>query len=186
MSVWAVTGYKPHEIGVFKQKDIAIDYIKKALKQQLLQLLDEGLEWVLISGQLGVECWTAEVVFELQKEGRDVRLAILTPFLQQEVNWKEEKRTYYEVIVSQADFVASVSNQPYTSPQQFRNKNQFMLQKSVGLLALYDEEKEGSPQYLYQMAKQWHEQRSYQIRQISFYDLQLIVEEEQLNNLDWE
>lgn len=186
MSVWAITGYKPYELGLFKQEDPAIDYIKKALRQHLLQLVDEGLEWVLISGQLGVECWSAEVAFALQDEGYDIKLAVLTPFLQQEDNWKEETRTYYEMIVSQADFVASVSNQPYTSPRQFRNKNQFMLQKSVGLLVLYDEEKEGSPQYLYQMAKQWQEQQPYDIRQIGFYDLQLIVEEEQLNNLDWE
>ncbi|WP_203361935.1 DUF1273 domain-containing protein [Bacillus sp. REN10] len=186
MSVWAVTGYKPYEIGVFKQQDPAVDYIKKAIRQQLLQLVDEGLEWVLISGQLGVECWTAEVVFELQEEQRNIKLAVLTPFLDQEKSWKEENRTYYETIISRADFVAAVSKQPYVNPQQFRNKNQLMLQKSEGLLVLYDEEKEGSPQYLYRMAKQWKEQHSYEIWQIGFYDLQLIVEEEQLNNLDWE
>ncbi|GAA3327349.1 hypothetical protein GCM10020331_066930 [Ectobacillus funiculus] len=46
--------------------------------------LEEGLEWVLISGQLGVELWTAEVVFELQMEYPDLKLAVFTPFLEQE------------------------------------------------------------------------------------------------------
>ena len=30
--------------------------------------LGEGLEWVIISGQLGTELWSAEVVFEIQEE----------------------------------------------------------------------------------------------------------------------
>lgn len=56
-------------------------YIKRAIKKQLLSLLDEGLEWVLISGQLGTELWAAEVVYELQEEGFEhLQLGVITPF----------------------------------------------------------------------------------------------------------
>ncbi|WP_100331377.1 DUF1273 domain-containing protein [Bacillus xiapuensis] len=186
MSVWTVTGYKPYELGVFQDEDPAVYYIKKALEQQIRQLLDEGMEWIIISGQLGVECWAAEVVFSLQPDYPELKLAVLTPFMNQQDNWKEETREYYEKIISGADFVASVSNQPYTSPQQFRNKNELMLRKSSGLLIIYDEEKEGTPKYLFQMARKWRERQSYEIRQVTFYDLQAIVDEEQSNNVDWE
>jgi len=50
-----VTGYKQHELGIFKEDHPAIGFIKKALETQLVALLDEGLEWVIVSGQLGVE-----------------------------------------------------------------------------------------------------------------------------------
>ncbi|MTE25225.1 DUF1273 family protein, partial [Microbacterium sp. ZXX196] len=61
MKVAAISGYKPFEIGLFKKNDPAVEYIKKAIRKELEQLLEEGLEWVLISGQLGTELWAAEV-----------------------------------------------------------------------------------------------------------------------------
>ncbi len=83
MSVVAITGYKNYELGISKNNDPAISYIKMAIKKELLPFIEEGYEWVLISGQLGIEMWAAEVVFDLQLEHPDLKLAILTPFLNQ-------------------------------------------------------------------------------------------------------
>lgn len=186
MSVWIVAGYKPYELGIFKQDDPAVFFIKKALENELRRLLDEGMEWLLISGQLGVECWAAEVLFELKEEFPNVKLAVLTPFLQQHENWNEKNQNYYEMILARADFVDSVSKEPYKSPAQFRNKNQLFLQKADGLLAVYDEEKPGSPQYLWNMARSFQQDSPLDIRQVTFYDLQFIAEEEQLKETDWD
>ncbi|MBN6888472.1 putative phage-like protein YoqJ [Cytobacillus horneckiae] len=176
-----VSGYKPFELGVFKQDEPALTYIKKAIKKELIILLEEGLEWVIISGQLGVELWAAEVVLELQIEGYEhLQLGVITPFLHQEENWKDNNKELYESIIAQADFVDSVSRKPYESPNQFRMKNQFLVAKSDTLLMLYDTEKEGTPKYLYEVAKKHMENHDYNIRQITFYDLQMIVEEEQM------
>jgi uncharacterized phage-like protein YoqJ len=53
MKVLYMTGYKAFEFGIFKNDHEAVKYIKKAMKQRLLPLLEDGLEWVIISGQLG-------------------------------------------------------------------------------------------------------------------------------------
>ena len=180
-SVAAVTGYKSFELGIFKEDEPALKYIKKALQKQLVSLLEEGLEWVLISGQMGTELWTAEVVFDLQPDYPDLKLAVLTPFLNQEEKWNDNNKEYYEMIISQADFVDSVSKQPYTNPAQFRNKDNLLLHKSDTVIILYDEEKEGSPQYFFRAAKEYQQNKPLEIRQITFMDLQWIVEEEQLN-----
>ncbi|MGF2616817.1 DUF1273 domain-containing protein [Rossellomorea vietnamensis] len=182
--VAAVTGYKSYELGIFKEDEPALQYIKAAIQKQLESLLEDDLEWVLISGQMGTELWAAEVVFDLQIEYPDLKLAILTPFLNQKENWNENNKEYYEMITSQADFVDSVSKQPYTSPAQFRNRDQLFLHKSDALIILYDEEKEGSPQYFYKAAKEYKESHPLDIRQITFMDLQWIVEEEQYNTID--
>lgn len=183
--VAVVSGYKPFEIGIFKNDDPAVGYIKTAIKKSLLSLIEEGLEWVMISGQLGTELWAAEVVFDLQLEGYSkLRLAVITPFLEQEASWKENNKEWYEAILAQADFVDSVSRKPYENPRQFRLKNHFLVNKSDVLLLFYDSEKDGSPKYLYETAKQYGEQNEYEIRLITFYDLQLIVEEEQLSHRD--
>ena len=181
MKVLTLTGYKAHELQIFKQDHPAVDVIKLAIKRRLNNLLEEHeqLEWVLISGQLGVELWAAEVVFELQEEWPRLKLAVITPFLEQEESWNENNKEYYEFILSQADYVDSVTKKKYDNPNQFRLKNQFLIQKSDGLLVVYDEERTGNPKYIVDLAKQKKSatNQSYEIIYIDFYELQLVMEE---------
>lgn len=177
-----VSGYKAHELGIFSDNHEGVYYIKKALQQRITSLINEGLEWVIISGQPGVEMWAAEVVFDLQLGYSDLKLAVLTPFLEQESRWKENVQEKYQEILLNADFVDSVSRKPYESPQQLRVKNQFLVQKSDAILLLYDEEKDGSPKYYLDAAKQKQEMdNSYEIFYITPYDLDVLVQEEQWN-----
>ncbi|ABS21602.1 DUF1273 domain-containing protein [Bacillus cytotoxicus] len=184
MKVLAVTGYKPFELGIFQNDHPGVTYIKKALHRKFLAFLEEGLEWVMISGQLGVELWAAEVVFDLQLEYPDLKLAVFTPFLAQEENWKEENKEWYEFILEQADHVDSITKRRYESPEQFRLKNQFFIDKSDALLAVYDEEKPGSPKYIVEVAKKKEEIENYHSYFILFSDLQDIIEEEQWNDAE--
>ncbi|WP_453997609.1 DUF1273 domain-containing protein [Bacillus nitroreducens] len=185
MRVVAITGYKPFELGIFGQDHPGIGYIKLALKKQLIPLIENGLEWVIISGQLGVELWAAELTYELQEDYPDLKLAVITPFLEQEENWNETNKEYYQFILSQADYVNSITNRKYDNPSQFRLKNAFFLDKSDALLILYDEEKDGSPRYIYGDAKKKCENENYSLITINAYDLQTIVEEEQYANNDF-
>lgn len=178
LKIATITGYKAHELGIYKNDDPAIHYIKKVLSRKIIELVEDGLEWVIISGQPGVELWAAEALFELQEEYSQLKLAVFTPFLNQEENWKEDNKELYEMILMQADFTESLSKLPYTAPWQFRNKNNFFLQKSNAAVILYDEEKEGSPKFFYEAAKMYQQNNTYEIRTIDFYDLQSAVEEE--------
>ena len=67
-------------------------------------MIEDGLEWVLISGQLGVELWAAEVVFDLQMEFPDLKLAVITPFLDQEASWNEKNKEWYESVLGTSRF----------------------------------------------------------------------------------
>ena len=181
-----ISGYKSSELGIFKENDPGVMYIKLAIKKALLQLLDQGLEWVMVSGQLGVEMWAAEVTIELRKKHfPELKLAIITPFLEQESNWSDKNKEWYSSILQRADFVDSVTKRKYDNPSQFRLKNQFAIQKSDALLLVYDEDRDGSPKYLLQTAKNYQENNEYPITQITFYDLQLLVEEEQQKEVDF-
>lgn len=181
VKVLAVTGYKPHELRIFSNSHPAVSVIKKAIRRRLLELLDDGLEWVVISGQAGVELWAADVVYELQEMHPHLQLAVLAPFEHQEERWREEQREYYEMIVSQADFFDCITKRPYESPMQFRLKNEFIISKSDALLLVYDEEREGTPKFMLQSARK---KQDYPIMFVSFADLQAIMEEEQMSR--WE
>lgn len=63
----------------------------------------------MISGQLGVEIWAAEVVFDLQLDYPELQLAVLTPFLEQEEKWNDVNKELYEFVLSQADYVDSIT-----------------------------------------------------------------------------
>ncbi|AGK54656.1 DUF1273 domain-containing protein [Bacillus sp. 1NLA3E] len=179
VKVVAVSGYKPFELGIFQANHPAVGFIKKAIRKELEQLLEEGLEWVIISGQLGTELWAAEVVFDLQNDFPSLQLGVFTPFLKQEESWKAQNKESYESVLIQADYVDSISKKPYEGAWQFRQKNQFFVKKSDALLLFYDQEKDGSPKFLYEYSKQYKESHPYDLRLIGFDDLQILVEEEQ-------
>lgn len=184
IKVLAISGYKPFELGIFKKDHPSVQFIKVAFKKALLPLIEEGLEWVLISGQLGAELWAAEVLFELQLDNPELKLAVITPFLDQQASWNENNKEWYESVLAQADFIDSVTKKGYEKPWQFRLKNQFFIEKSDALLAVYDEEKPGSPKYIVEAAKKKGEIENYHSYFILFSDLQDIIEEEQWNNAE--
>jgi uncharacterized phage-like protein YoqJ len=185
IKVLAVSGYKPFELGIFKNDHPSVLFIKSAFKKELIQMIEDGLEWVLISGQLGAELWAAEVIFELKLDYPEVKLAVITPFLEQEASWSENNTEWYKSILARADFIDSVTKKGYEKPWQFRLKNQFFIEKSDAILLLYDQEKEGSPRYIYEMAIHYQNNHSYPVKLITFYDLQVIVEEEELKRTDF-
>jgi len=181
VKVCTITGYKPFEIGVFGEKDIKLQLIKTVLKKRLIQLMEDGLEWVLISGQMGTEIWAAQVVFELQEIGFPIQLAVITPFKDPHLNWNEKNQMMMEEIIIGADYYESLSNRPYESPSQFRTKDIFFLKKSDGALIFYDSDNEGSPKYFLDLAKKYQENHEYEIQLIDFYEITALADELQDN-----
>ncbi len=180
-----VTGYKPQELNIFNSKDKRIPFIKEALKRRIIQLVEEeGIEWIIVSGQQGVELWAAEVTLEL-KEDYMLKLAVVPPFLHQEKKWKEESQEYYYFITEQADFYKPLTNREYESPAQFRMKNKWLVEKTDACVMLYEEEQKGSPTFfLQEVAKTKH--KNYPIFFITSYDLEEVVREIQANSSNFD
>ncbi|WP_349407515.1 DUF1273 domain-containing protein [Pseudalkalibacillus sp. SCS-8] len=186
IKVIAVTGYKAHELGIFSNKHEAVPYIKGVMKNRLTQLIEEGLEWVVISGQPGVELWTGDAVLELKEHYPVIRLAVLLPFEDQESRWKEPTQEYFHQIINQADFVETVSKRPYENPGQFQACNRFIIEKTDAMLVFYDPEQSGSPEYYLNTAHKYQEYgNEYPILSISFLDVNDYIEELKSNETDW-
>jgi uncharacterized phage-like protein YoqJ len=173
-----VTGYKSHELGIFDENHLGIGYIKKVLQRRLIAFIEDGLEWVLISGQLGVEIWCGEVVIELKQQYPQLKLAVLTPFYNQEERWNDIKKEQYGILLQQADYVDSITKRNYDSPNQLKLKNQFLIEKSDGLLVIYDDDKVGSPSYYITYAKAKSETSDYQIFYIYPDEIELVYQED--------
>ncbi|WNR43299.1 DUF1273 domain-containing protein [Paenibacillus roseipurpureus] len=174
-----ITGYKASELGIFSMKHPGIAIIKKAIQKRLTPLLEEGLEWVVVSGQWGVELWAAEAVLELrEKLYPDLKLAVITPFLEQEEKWSDDKKSSYASVIQRANYVNSVTKTKYEGPWQFKERDKFVLRNSDGILLVYDEETEGSPKFMKLQADQLVARHAYTVITINALDLQNVSEDE--------
>ncbi|GAA0348024.1 DUF1273 domain-containing protein [Bacillus carboniphilus] len=176
--VFYCTGYKGFELGIFKRDHEAVRYIKKALEKEFRLLMDEGLEWLLTSAQLGVDLWALEVGIELREEFPSLKIGAIEPFQGQSEKWNEENQAWYNEIILNVDYTNSLYHQPYKGPYMFRQHQEFILHKTDGVIILYDPEREGSPKYFYEAANAYRNKAPYEVRSITFYDLQQVVENE--------
>ena len=179
-----VTGYRPHELGIFYFIYPWVEIIKKAIEQQLRVLIDDGLEWIIVSGQQGVETWAIDVVMQLKVDYPYLKYSVITPFLDQQKNWNELKQMRYDELIAKADYVTSITKRPYEAPWQFIEKDKFIINNTDGMLLVYDEDNEGSPKYVLKLVEKYQEKYDYALFRINAYDLQTIAEDMQRAD-DW-
>ncbi|WP_125583551.1 DUF1273 domain-containing protein [Levilactobacillus cerevisiae] len=184
MSRLWVTGYRSYELGVFGNEDPKLLVIKDTLKKMLIGKIENGMDWLITGGQLGVEQWAAEVGLTLKPDYPELKIAVMTPFAEFGSNWNENNRGQYAQLASRVDFHQSVSEQPYHGPQQLRNYQEFMLTHTDEAAMVYDLEVEGKPKYDYRAIKQFAEQHAYPLTLIDMDWLQESANEyqENLNN----
>lgn len=164
-----VSGYQPVELNIFDFNDQRIHYLKKAIEKRLISFIEEGMEWILISGQIGVELWTAEIVLALKKN-YDIHLAVIPPFKNQEKKWPEPYQQQYLELIHLADFYQPIYEEDYQGAYQFRAKNKWFIQKSDACLLLMDEEFPESVRYFHEMAKKTEDYPIYYITPLDIED----------------
>lgn len=165
-----VVGYKAFDLGIFGDKDQRLKIIKAAIRRDLIYLLENGMKWLVFTGNLGFEVWVLEVAKELQEE-YDFQLATIFIFENQGENWNEanqEKLANFKDV----DFI-KYAYPSYENPSQFRTYNHFLLESTDGAYLFYDEENETKLKYLYQMMK---ENEQYHIKELTFDDLNEMAE----------
>lgn len=172
MSTILITGYKSFELGIFQDKDPKIEVIKKAIRRDMVRMLEAGADWFIFLGNLGFEFWALEVAKELQ-EDYDVMLATIFAFENQGENWNETNQEKLDQF-KQVDFI-KYSFKDYQNPSQFRQYNQFLISNSDGAYLFYDEENETNIKFIYQLMKK---KDNYFINQLRFEDLNDIAQDE--------
>ena len=165
-----VVGYKAFDLGIFGDKDQRLKIIKAAIRRDLIYLLENGMKWLVFTGNLGFEVWVLEVAKELQEE-YNFQLATIFIFENQGENWNEvnqEKLANFKNV----DFI-KYAYPSYENPSQFRTYNQFLLESTDGAYLFYDEENETKLKYLYRMMK---ENEQYHIKKLTFDDVNEMAE----------
>lgn len=175
-----VTGYRAYELGVFQDNDPKIKVIKKVLRNNVESLLNNSEEdfWLISGPQMGVERWAMEVGTQLKKDYSQLHTAIMAPYQDIAQRWNAQNQAKLALALKQVDFHASVSNRPYTSPQQLRAYQTFMLNHSDRMLIVFDPEREdeseqtSKPFWDYRAANRYQQKANYDVRVVDFDELQ--------------
>jgi len=184
-NVLAVTGYKAHEIGIFNEKHEQLPYLKQAISQKMVQLIEEfDIKWIITSGQPGVELWAAEAAIDLKTDFPELKVATLAPFHNQNERFQEAVKTLYDYVWTHSDYHDYITKRPYENPAQLRLKNKFIVDKSDASLVLYDSEMEGTPKFFLDFALKKDQQKTYPIFYLTPDDLEEMIRN-QLEEETW-
>ena len=185
-----ISGYRSYELNIFNQSDPKYVFLKEFIKNRLITYIENGTEWFVITGQLGVELWAGEVVLELKEDYPEVNLAVLLPFTSFGVNWNETNKTLFDEIIHQADYVNYTSNKEYESPAQLKGNQVFAVRNTDGAFIIYDtmvgESADGKPKYLYELILQYQEQAEYDLNMVGFEEFEFFIHELQSFNEGFE
>ncbi|WP_283678736.1 DUF1273 domain-containing protein [Lentilactobacillus sp. Marseille-Q4993] len=184
MSRLWITGYRSYELGIFDNNDPKRKVLDYVLKTELATEIENGVDWIISGGQMGIEQWSLTTAIDLKKEYPDeFQTSMIVPFADFSSNWNENNQQSFATVKSKVDFFASVSNDSYKSPQQLRNYQEFMINHTDEALLIYDLDSQGKTQFDYEKIKNYAADHPYPYRLITFDDLQT-ASEEYLESLD--
>lgn len=132
-----VTGHRPHKLYGYDLSDIRWQNLKEQFKRMLIE---EDCTEAISGMALGVDTVFALAVLELKEEGRDIKLHCAIPCRNHSSKWYAESKKLYDDILSKADIVTLVSDQPY-APYLMQKRNEFIVDHSDAVIAVWD----GSP-----------------------------------------
>ena len=170
MTTALIMGYSNFDLGLFNEKDIRLKVIKKAIRRDLESLAEEGIKWLVFTGNLGFESWVLDVANEM-KEEYDFSLATIFDFETHGENWNEGNQMKLSRF-KQVDFV-KYAYPRYEHKWQLRDYQQFLLENTNSSYLFYDEDNETKLSYFYQKMKN---QEDYFIKRLTFDQLNELAE----------
>ena len=181
-----VSGYRSYELNIFDQTDPKYLYLKEFIKNRLLTYIEEGTEWFIITGQLGIELWAGEIILELQEEHPDIHLGVLLPYTSFGEKWNDTNKNLLDKVIEQADYVNYTSNKNYESPKQLNANQIFTIRNTDGAFLIYDtimeEAAAGSPKYVYDLIRKHQKNSAYELNLVSFEEIEFFIHEYNMFN----
>ena len=130
------TGHRPEKLHKPEEQ------IKKDLEKAILQAVDDGFVTFISGMARGVDIWAAEIVLRLRESNPAIHLVAASPYRGFESRWSADWQSRYNTILQQADLVRFVC--PGYSPDCFQRRNEWMVDRSSRVIAVYNGEPGGT------------------------------------------
>lgn len=133
----AFTGHRPNKIGGYDTKNKQ----RAAIIARITALLQERLEahkdlTVMTGGALGIDTDAAQIAYKLS-----IPYTVAAPCHNQDAKWVGSAKIEYQELLARAAKVVYIHDGPYLGPACFQKRNEYMVDNSDELVAIWD----GSP-----------------------------------------
>ena len=109
----------------------------KSLKKEIRTAIADGFQTYISGVARGVDLWAAEIVLAFRAEGVSIRLICASPYKGFESRWSREWQERYRRVMERADLVRFIC--PGYSPDCFQRRNEWMVDHSARVIAIYNE-----------------------------------------------
>ena len=130
------TGHRPEKLLLIDSEII------KELEKEICRAVADGFTTFISGMARGVDIWAAEIVLKPPKKNKQIHLICASPYEGFETRWSADWQKRYRKIMKKADYVKFVS--PSYSPACFQIRNEYMVNHSNRVIAVYNGEAGGT------------------------------------------
>lgn len=125
----AFTGHRPE---MLKEKEAyAIVELRKAIEKAI----SEGYTTFITGCSRGVDLWAADIVIEMRRYNKNLKLICVVPFEGFEEHWEVDWVKHYRLVRKQADWVQVIDSE--YAPDVYQKRNMWMVNKASKLIAVW-------------------------------------------------
>ena len=126
----AFTGHRPERLRGMETAVIA------GLRKEILAAIENGYTTFITGCSRGVDLWAADIVLELRRTNKSLRLICAVPFEGFESQWPPDWIKHYEMVRKQADWVEIIASG--YSLDVYQKRNIWMANRATRLIAVWD------------------------------------------------
>ncbi len=126
----AFTGHRPEKL--YGKEG----YVIAELRKEIVSAIADGYSTFITGCSRGVDLWAADIVLELQRDNKDLRLLCAIPFPDFDSRWPEDWKKHLQFVKKKADHIQIVE-QSY-SPGAYQKRNELMCDQASRIIAVCD------------------------------------------------
>lgn len=126
------TGHRPEKLNKSKR------VIKAALKKEITQAIQAGYNVYLTGMARGTDLWAAEIILNLRRKNKNLKLICAVPYEGFEQCWSEHWRQLYHYVRNEADLVRIIGHG--YSAGVFQMRNEWMVLCKASHKSIYEKQ----------------------------------------------
>lgn len=142
MQTCAITGHRPTRFKFkYNENDSRCKRLKRRLREQFVELYNQGVRRFLVGGALGVDMWSGEILLKmkLEPEYSDLELVVVLPYPGHDERWDERSKKRLAFLIEHSTEHITVGQKAWRD--SFIQRNRYLVDHSDCLLAVYDNER---------------------------------------------
>lgn len=147
------TGHRPDKIGNYHENAPVVREVKEWLEKHIRRIVERYESVTFITGgALGVDTWAFEIVhrirtgqYKTKGDASSINNVLILPCVEHYAPWPQDKQAHARHMIDyMATHVYYADSNRYKGGWQMQKRNQLMVDKSDGVIAVWNESEGGT------------------------------------------